>query len=123
MNMVLGIALAGLLAGLQVARAQSAAAAPSPAVEFGLIGIFAAGGSSANDDTVATLQGGGHDPNRNGFTVQAVELTATGTVDPYFDAQVNVVLFTDPSGELNGGPVSGIRGVRQHHLVLRIHDA
>ncbi len=95
MKKILGVAAVGLLAGVPAAHAQSGAALP---FELGLIGIFAAGGSSADDETVAALQGGGHDPNRNGFTVQALELTAAGTVDPYFEFQTNIVLRTDTAG-------------------------
>ena len=51
------------------------------------------------DDVLGNLQAGGHDPNRNGFTVQNVELSFNAAVDPYFNAQVNVVYFTDRDGE------------------------
>lgn len=61
-------------------------------------GLFAAGGSTANDIEGGT-QLGGHDPNQRGFTVQNVELTFTGAVDPYFRAQANVILQLDSGGE------------------------
>ena len=71
---------------------------PAP-FNMGLSALFAAGGSSVNDDALANLQAGGHDPSRNGFTVQNVELFAGGAVDPYFDAQANLIFLIDRDGE------------------------
>ena len=68
-------------------------------MQLGLSSLFAFGGSSVSDDVVQTLQGGGHDPNRNGFTVQNVELTLSGAVDPFWDAQASVILLIDKEGE------------------------
>ena len=76
------------------AQAQQAAPAAKP-FEVGLSALFAFGGSSADDAAVAKLQRGGHDPSRNGFTVQNVELIFSGTVDPWFDAQANVIFLID----------------------------
>jgi hypothetical protein len=66
-------------------------------LNLSLTGTFAAGGSTAND--VGTLQLGAHDPNQRGFTVQGVELTLDGAVDPYFKAQANVIYQLDADGE------------------------
>ena len=60
-------------------------------------GLVAAGTSTAND--VDKLQLGGHDPNQRGFTVQNLETTFEGKVDPYFRAQANIVLQIDHHGE------------------------
>ncbi len=68
-------------------------------IRIGLSGLFAAGGSSVDNSELESLQGGAHDPNQNGFTVQNVELSMGGTVDPYFDAQANVILQIDADGE------------------------
>ena len=68
-------------------------------LRIGLSGLFAAGGSTADNDELEDLQGGGHDPNRNGFTVQNVELSLGATVDPYFDAQANIIFLVDREGE------------------------
>lgn len=76
-----------------------AAAAGGQPFNIGLSSLFAFGGSSVNDAELAGLQAGGHDPNRNGFTVQNVELILSGAVDPYFDAQANIILFVDAAGE------------------------
>ena len=60
-------------------------------------GMFAVGGSSAQD--IEALEFGGHDPKQNGFTVQNLEMTLDGKVDPYFKGQANIVLQIDPNGE------------------------
>jgi len=67
-------------------------------MDISLDGLFAAGASTANDIEGGT-QLGGHDPNQRGFTVENVELTFSGAVDPYFRAQANVVLQLDSGGE------------------------
>jgi hypothetical protein len=61
--------------------------------------LFAAGSSTAGD--IETLQPGGHDPRQRGFTVQNLELTLTGAVDPYFRGQGNLIYQIDSSGESN----------------------
>ena len=67
--------------------------------KIGLTGLFAAGGSSVDNDALEGLQAGAHDPNQNGFTVQNVELSIGGTVGPYFDAQANIIFQIDSEGE------------------------
>jgi hypothetical protein len=66
--------------------------------DLGLVGTFAAGGSTAEYIAGGT-QLGGHDPNQNGFTVQGVELNLQGAVDPYFRGNVNLLFAIDPDGE------------------------
>jgi hypothetical protein len=61
--------------------------------------LAAAGGSTEDDETVRNLQGGGHDPRRNGFTLQQVELSGMGAVDPYFTAESHIVFFLDPEDD------------------------
>ena len=61
--------------------------------------LVAAGGSTENDAAIALLQGGGHDPRQNGFTLQALELSLGGAVDPYFTAEAHITLFIDSEGE------------------------
>src|SRR2546421_11913416 len=60
-------------------------------------GLFAAGTSTAND--IEKLETGGHDPKQRGFTVENIETTFEGKVDPYFRGQAAVVLQIDPKGE------------------------
>lgn len=57
--------------------------------------VVAAGGSSEDNDVIEELQGGGHDPKRNGFTLQQAELSLSGVVDPYFSGQANIVFLED----------------------------
>jgi hypothetical protein len=71
----------------------------SSPLQIGLSGLFAAGGSSADNAALAGLQGGGHDPNKNGFTVQNVELSIGATVDPFLDAQAHIIFLIDADGE------------------------
>lgn len=67
-------------------------------LDVGLVGTFAAGGSTA-DDIEGGTQLGGHDPNQRGFTVQGVEATFSGAVDPYFRGNANVLFSLDSGGE------------------------
>ena len=71
----------------------------SSSLRIGLSGLFAAGGSSVDNATLANLQAGGHDPKQNGFTLQNVELSIAGTVDNYLDAQANLIFLMNPKGE------------------------
>ena len=61
--------------------------------------LFSGGGSSVGDDEIAGLNAGGHDPKVNGFTFQNFELVVGGVVDPYFDAQANLIFLINPAGE------------------------
>ena len=60
--------------------------------------LMAAGTSTAQNDEIQKLQAGGHDPHIRGFTIQNLELTATGAVDPYFTGEVHLVYFIDRDG-------------------------
>ena len=42
---------------------------------------------------------GGHDPKQRGFTVQNLEITLDGNVDPFLRGQANIVLQIDPRGD------------------------
>ncbi len=57
------------------------------------------GWTTTNQANVERLFAGGHDPRRNGFTLRSVELSFSGSYDPYFDAFVNIVYQLTPSGE------------------------
>jgi len=59
--------------------------------------LFAAGGSTAND--IPALQPGGHDPIQRGFTLQGIEATFDGAVDPFLRAQANLTLQMDRQSE------------------------
>ena len=58
-----------------------------------------AGSSTANDNELAELQAGGHDPNRRGFIVPSTELILAGTLSPWVSGEVRVVTFIDREGE------------------------
>ncbi len=79
--------------------ATSGTSAGNSALQIGLSGLFAGGGSSVDNDALENLQSGAHDPNQNGFTVQNVELSLGAAVDPYFDAQANIIFQIDSDGE------------------------
>lgn len=66
--------------------------------DLSMVGTFAVGGSTAKDIEGGT-QLGGHDPNQNGFTVQGVELSLQGAVDPYFRANANIAFLLGSDGE------------------------
>ena len=57
--------------------------------------LVAAGGSSADNDELGELQGGGHDPNKRGFTLQQAELSFAGVVDQLFSGEAHIVLLED----------------------------
>jgi len=58
--------------------------------------LFATGWSTEPGESLQTLQGGAHDPRKRGFTLQAVELSLGGAVDPYFYAETHITLSIDP---------------------------
>lgn len=57
--------------------------------------LVTAGASSEDNATLEELQAGGHDPKRNGFTLQQAELSFSGVVDPYFAGEAHIVLLED----------------------------
>ncbi len=57
--------------------------------------LTAAGSSSERGSTLRDLQGGAHDPNRRGFTLQQGEFSLIGAVDPFFTAEAHVIFGTD----------------------------
>ncbi len=73
------------------------AGSPQNFLNLSFDGLFAAGWSTEPD--VEALQLGGHDPHQRGFTVQNLEATLQGQVDPYFRGQASIVLQLDPAGE------------------------
>ena len=68
-------------------------------LQIGLSGSVIAGASSEGDAHLGDILAGGHDPNRNGFSISNVELSIGGAVDPFFDAQVNLAMSVDTEGE------------------------
>jgi len=64
-------------------------------LEPSLVVMVAGGWSTADDEEIGTLQGGAHDPDRRGFTLQQGELSLYGAVDPYFTAESHIVFTPD----------------------------
>lgn len=79
----------------------ASSAGPNPLrlldLSFDLLGV--GGYSTAREADLRQLQAGGHDPKNRGFTVQNVELTFAGVVDPYLRGDANIVLLIDEEGE------------------------
>ena len=65
-------------------------------LDLSLDGLFAGGASTEREETLQDLEGGGHDPRKRGFTVQNVEMSLMGAVDPYFTGEAHLVYFIDP---------------------------
>jgi len=66
-------------------------------LNISFVGLFAAAGSTAPD--IQNIETGGHDPIQRGFTVQNLELTFDGAVDPYFNGQANLVTQINRAGD------------------------
>lgn len=64
-------------------------------IDVSVDGLIAAGSSSANNEELESLQGGGHDPNRRGFTLQQAEVSFAGVVDPFFSGEAHIVFLED----------------------------
>ncbi len=58
--------------------------------------LVAAGGSSESDRELQVRQGGDHDPRKNGFTLQQVELSLAGAIDPFLRGEAHLIYFLDP---------------------------
>jgi hypothetical protein len=66
-------------------------------IDISLDALFAAGTSTEQDPSIQNLEGGDHDPRKRGFTVQQVELSFAGAVDPYFTGEAHIVYLIDPA--------------------------
>jgi ABC-type Mn2+/Zn2+ transport system permease subunit len=62
-------------------------------------GLFTAAASDATEPQLRLLELGGHDPKNRGFTVQNLEMTLSGAVDPYLRADASLVFQIDEEGE------------------------
>ncbi|MCF6156297.1 MAG: hypothetical protein E3K36_13870 [Candidatus Brocadia sp.] len=61
------------------------------------IGLFSAAASTAED--LESLETGAHDPIQRGFTVQNLETSFQGAVDPYFYGNAFIIFQIDKEGE------------------------
>ncbi|MBA3700724.1 MAG: TonB-dependent receptor [Planctomycetes bacterium] len=92
------------LLAAQVADLQLEAGDPRPTtaarlVELAFVTTVVAGGSSVDDDALAGLQAGGHDPQGRGFSVPNIELIIGGALQPWVTAEVRIVTFISSEGE------------------------
>jgi hypothetical protein len=95
----------------ELARERGVAPTPTPSptttasggtlrlIDLSLDGLFVGGFSSADDGDIGVLHAGGHDPKQIGFTVQNVEISLLGAVDPYLRGEAHVILQIDEQGE------------------------
>lgn len=65
--------------------------------DISISGLFAGAGSTESD--FERLFTGAHDPNQRGFTLQNLEFTLHGAVDPYVRGDVHLVYQLDREGE------------------------
>ena len=65
-------------------------------IDVSLDALFAAGSSTEREASIQKLEGGDHDPRKRGFTVQQVELSFTGAVDPYLTGEAHILYLIDP---------------------------
>jgi len=72
-------------------------------LELSAITQVAVGGSSGDGHQLEATQSGAHDPNRDGFTFQQLELSVTGAVDPYFRAEAHLLVTPGEGLELEEG--------------------
>jgi hypothetical protein len=82
--------------------AEAAPQSAAPSVQLMDISLniqSVAGLSTASDDELPLLQGGGHDPRRRGFSMPNMELSFLGAVDPYFTGEAHLLYFLDAEGE------------------------
>lgn len=62
-------------------------------IDTSLVVVGTAGGSSAKNDDLPFLQPGGHDPKRNGFSLNQAELSFSGNIDPYLRAESHFIFL------------------------------
>lgn len=103
--------LASTPAAAEVAAAPAEAPAPAPAaaaaaagprlklIDISLGGLFTAGASTAPEEEFRQLELGGHDPKNRGVTMQNLEMTLAGAVDPYLRGDANILFGIDENGE------------------------
>ena len=67
--------------------------------KISLDALFSVGGATEKPDEIAVLQGGAHDPNRQGITVQNIELSMSAAVDPYLEGTAHLIFQINAAGE------------------------
>ena len=86
-----------LSAGL--VEAESTQPARTQYIDVSLDALFSAGWATSGEEKIGVLEGGAHDPKKRGFTVQNVELSLLGAVDPYVTGESHFIYQLTPEGE------------------------
>ncbi len=68
-------------------------------INISLDALFSAGWATVGEEVTGVLQGGAHDPKKRGFTVQNIELSLLGAVDPYLTGEAHLIYQLTPEGE------------------------
>lgn len=85
-------------AGAQTTATETRAAS-AQYINISLDALFSAGWATANEEDIGVLEGGAHDPKKRGFTVQNLELSLNGAVDPYLTGEAHLIYQITPEGE------------------------
>lgn len=72
---------------------------PLRLIDISFVILTDLGASTAKEVDFQSLQYGGHDPKRRGFTAGNSELSLGGVIDPHFRGDANIVYFISPEGE------------------------
>jgi hypothetical protein len=91
--------LAAQVAELQLEAGDPRPAAPVRLVDLALVTTVVVGGSTVEDDDLAGLQAGGHDPKGRGFSVPNVELMVGGMLGNWLGAEARIVTFISSEGD------------------------
>ena len=65
-------------------------------LDLSLDTLVAAGSSTKREEELQTLQGGGHDPRKRGFTLQNVDAPSWEPLIPILPVNAHIVYFIDP---------------------------
>lgn len=68
-------------------------------LKWSMSGLVSAGGSTVNASELERLQGGAHDPKKNGFTLQALALSVNAGLGDGHGATASIVSHIKPDGE------------------------
>lgn len=69
-------------------------------IDLSAITQVAVGATSGDGEELEWSQTGAHDPARDGFDFQALEISLVGAVDPYFQAEAHLLVTEDEGLEL-----------------------
>lgn len=67
--------------------------------DFSMSALFVTGWSQVGGEELLELQSGAHDPKARGFTVQNLEMSVTGAIDPFLNGEIHIIFQIDAEGE------------------------